>query len=74
LFLLGAPIWAEPDVFMHAVSFALTGRKDADPKVIGNRTHCVFAIDNDLFRLNNVRTDRIAIQGWHRQRPLGLEQ
>ena len=74
MFLLGAPIWAEPDVFMRAVSFALTGRDDADPKVIGARTNCVFAINNDLFRLNNVHTDRLTIQGWHRQRAWGLEQ
>jgi hypothetical protein len=33
LFLPGAPIWAEREVFMRAVSFALTGRNDADPKV-----------------------------------------
>jgi hypothetical protein len=63
LFLLGAPGWAEPDVFMRAVSFALTGHDDADPKVIGDRANCVFAIGNDLFRLNNVQTDRIKIQG-----------
>ena len=44
LFLLGVPIWAEPDVFMRTVSFALTGRDDADPKVIGARTNCVFAV------------------------------
>ena len=56
---------------MRAVSFALTG-DDADPKVIGDRTNCVFAID--LFRLNNVQTDRITIQGWHRQRAWGPEQ
>ena len=74
LFLLGASVWAEPDVFMRAVSFALTGRDDADPQVIGDRTNCVFAIHNDLFRLNNVHTDRITIQGWHRQRPWGLEE
>jgi hypothetical protein len=54
LFLLGVPIWAEPDVFMRAVSFALTGGDDADPKVIGDRTNCVFAIHNDLFRLNTM--------------------
>src|SRR6266567_5557458 len=32
------------------------------------------ASSNDLFRLNNVHTDRITIQGWHRQGPWGLEQ
>jgi hypothetical protein len=44
---------------MRAVGFALTGRDDADPKVIGDRTKCVFAINNDIFRLNNVYTDRM---------------
>jgi hypothetical protein len=56
LFLPGNSIYAEPDVFMRTVSFALTGRDDADPKAIGDRTNCVFAIDNDLFRLKNVQT------------------
>ena len=51
---------------------ALTGSDDADPKVIGDRAKCVFAINNDIFRLNNVHTDRITIQGWQRQQ--GLEQ
>jgi hypothetical protein len=74
LFLVGAPVWAEPDVLMRAVSFALTGRDDADPKVIGDRANCVFAIGDDLFRLNNVQTYRIEIQGWHRQRAWGPEQ
>ena len=63
---------AETDVFMRAVGFALTGSDDADPKVIGDRAPCVFAIKNDIFRLNNVHTDRITIQGWQRQQ--GLEQ
>jgi hypothetical protein len=74
LFLPGNSIYAEPDVFMRTVSFALTGRDDADPKAIGDRTNCVFAIDNDLFRLKNVQTDRIKTQGWHRQRAWGPEQ
>jgi hypothetical protein len=50
------------------------GGDDAKPKVIGNRTDCIFAINNDVFRLNNVHPDRIAIRGWHRQWPWGLEQ
>ena len=68
----GVTAHAETDVFMRTVGFALTGRDDADPKVIGDRAKCVFAINNDIFRLNNVHTDRITIQGWQRQQ--GLEQ
>ena len=68
----GVTAHAETDVFMRTVGFALTGRDDADPKVIGDRAKCVFAINNDVFRLNNVHTDRITIQGWQRQQ--GLEQ
>ena len=63
---------AETDVFMRTVGFALTGSDDAAPKVIGNRAKCVFAINNDIFQLNNVHIDRLAIQGWQRQQ--GLEQ
>jgi hypothetical protein len=40
--------------------------------VIGDRAKCVFAINNDIFHLNNVHIDRLAIQGWQRQQ--GLEQ
>jgi hypothetical protein len=70
----GAAARAEPDAFMRAVGFALTGSDDADPKVIGSRTDCVFAVNSDIFRLNNVHPDRITIQGGHRQWPWGLEQ
>ena len=52
---------AETDVFMRTVGFALTGNDNADPKVIGDRAKCVFAINNDIFHLNNVHTDRITI-------------
>jgi hypothetical protein len=58
VFLLGRPVRAETDLMMRAVGFALTGRDDADPKVI-DRASCVFAIENELFRLNNVYTDRL---------------
>jgi len=68
----GTVVRAETDVFLRAVGFALTGSDDADPKVIGERSKCVFAIKNDVFRLNNVHTDRIMIQGWQRQQPWGL--
>ena len=63
---------AETDVFMCTVGFALTGSDDANPKVIGDRSKCVFAIKNDIFHLNNVHTDRIAIQEWQQQQ--GSEQ
>ena len=42
--------------------------------MIGDRTDCVFAINNEIFRLNNIHVDRIKIQGWNRQRPWGSEQ
>ena len=70
----GSAARGEPDALMRAVSFALTGRDDADPKVIGKRTDCVFAVNDGLFHLNNVHPDRITIRGGHRQWPWGLEQ
>jgi len=57
--LLSCPVWAESDVLMRMVGFAVTGSDNADTKVIGDRANCVFAIKNELFRLNNVYTDRI---------------
>jgi hypothetical protein len=54
---------------MRAVGFALTGTETTDLKVV-DRANCVFAVNNNLFRLNNVYTDRIKVQGWH-QRWLG---
>ena len=57
---------------MRTVGFALTGSDDADPKLIGDPAKCVFASKNEIFRLNNVHTDRITVQGWQRQQ--GLEQ
>jgi hypothetical protein len=59
---------------MRAVGFALTGSDNANPKVIGDRASCVFAVKNELFRLNNVYTDRIKIQGRQRQSFGVLEQ
>jgi hypothetical protein len=58
---------------MRAVGFALTGSDNADLKVI-DRASCVFAIKNELFRLNNVYTDRIKIQGRQRQSFGALQQ
>jgi hypothetical protein len=74
VFLLGGPVCAETDLLMRAVGFALTGSDKADLKVVGNRASCVFAIKNELFRLNNVYTDRIKIQGRQRQSFGVLEQ
>lgn len=74
LLALSATARGETDVFMRAVGFALTGSDDADPKIIGDRANCVFAINKDVYHLNNVQTDRIRIQGWQRQQVWGLEQ
>jgi hypothetical protein len=71
--LLGGPVCAETDLLMRAVGFALTGSDKADLKVI-DRASCDFAIKNELFRLNNVYTDRIKIQGRQRQSLKVLEQ
>ena len=68
----GVAAHAETDVFMRTAGFALTGSDDADPKLIGDPAKCVFASKNEIFRLNNVHTDRITVQGWQRQQ--GLEQ
>ena len=74
VFLLGGPVCAETDLLMRAVRFALTGTNEVEPKVIGNIANCVFAIKNELFRLNNVYTDRIKIQGSQDRRFGKLEQ
>jgi hypothetical protein len=74
VFLLGCPVGAETDLLMRAVGFALTASDTADLKVIGDRASCVFAVKNELFRLNNVYTDRIKIQGRQRQSFGVLEQ
>jgi hypothetical protein len=73
VFLLCCPVGAETDEFMRAVGFALTGSDKADLKVI-DRAGCVFGTKNGLFRLNNVYTDRIKIQGRQRQSFGALEQ
>ena len=74
VFLLGFPVGAETDSLMRAAGFALTGSDNASPKVIGDRAGCVFAVKNELFRLNNVYTDRVKIQGRQRQSFGVLEQ
>jgi len=67
-------VCAETGALMHALSFALAGNDNADVKVIGDRASCVFAVKNELFRLNNVYADRIEIQGRQRQWLGALEQ
>jgi hypothetical protein len=74
VFFFGRPVPAETDLLMRAVGFALTGSNDADVKVIGDRAGCVFAIKNQVFRLNNVYADRIKIQASQRQWLGVLEQ
>ena len=54
---------ADPDVLMQAVSFAVTG-SDATKVVAVDRAQCVFKIGDDTYYLNNIYTDRIAIQSW----------
>jgi hypothetical protein len=51
---------------MRAVGFALTGSDDAQPKAI-DRAKCVFAIGDNIYRLNNVHTDRLKFQGWQQR-------
>jgi len=72
LLLWASPCWAQADEFMRTVSFALSGNDHTELKVIADRPKCVFAINNDLFRLNNVQTDRITIL--ERRRRGDLEQ
>jgi hypothetical protein len=74
VFFFGRPVPAETDLLMRAVGFALTGSNDADVEVIGDRAGCVFAIKNQVFRLNNVYADRIKIQASQRQWLGVLEQ
>jgi hypothetical protein len=60
------------DTLLQAVAFALTGSDDAKVRVI-NRAQCVFGIDHkkapggisaEVFHLNNIQVERLAIQGW----------
>jgi hypothetical protein len=74
VFFFGRPVLAETDLLLRAVGFALTGSNDADVEVIGDRAGCVFAIKNQVFRLNNVYADRIKIQASQRQWLGVLEQ
>lgn len=68
VFIVGSPVGAQNASLIRAVGFALTGTNNVQPKVVGDIANCVFAIKNELFRLNNVYTDRIKIQGWQDRR------
>ena len=68
VFFQGCPVWAESDVFMRMVGYALTGSDNSDTRAIGDRVNCVFAIKNELFRLNNVYADRINIRPFQPRR------
>lgn len=57
------PLKAGDDVFLQAAGFALTGSDDARVKPV-DRKSCVFQIDNDVYFLNNVQTDRIRFSRW----------
>jgi hypothetical protein len=70
----GAPrAEAETDVFLRALGFALTGSDDAEPTAI-DRSNCVFKVNDNIFRLNNIHTDRIKIQSWQRNTTSGVEK
>jgi hypothetical protein len=68
---LTAPAHAETDVLLRAVGFALTGSDNAIVRPI-DRAHCVFAIGRDIYRLNNVQTDRLGPKAWQRVNDNGV--
>jgi hypothetical protein len=68
VFFQGCPAWAESDDLMRMVGYALTGGDNSDTRAIGDRVNCVFAIKNELFRLNDVYTDRINIRTFQPRR------
>jgi hypothetical protein len=74
VFIVGSPVCAQNDSLIRAVGFALTGTNNVQPKVVGDIANCVFTIKNELFRLNNVYTDRIKIHGWQDRRFGKLDQ
>jgi hypothetical protein len=60
------PVQAETDVLVRTVGFALTGSDNAQPVVI-DRVKCIFAIDGDVFHLNNIHTDKLRIEAQERK-------
>jgi len=70
--LAATPVLAESNAFMNAVAFALTGSDTAPVRVV-DQANCVFMVNpktengrlvGEVFHLNNVQIDRIAIQPW----------
>jgi hypothetical protein len=75
-----APSRADQDVLLTAVSFALTGYDTAHVEVI-DRVNCVFMINGkrlngrlvgEVFHLNNIDVDRLAIEDWKNALALGF--
>jgi hypothetical protein len=56
--------FAENVPLLRAVAFALTGRDHAKVQSV-DRAKCVFRLDHELFRLNNVEVDRLSIMDEH---------
>jgi hypothetical protein len=52
--------FAAPDTLLQAVGFALTGSDNTQVQVI-DRASCTFAVGNEVYHLNNIDTDRLAI-------------
>src|SRR5262249_15532464 len=52
---------AETDVLLKTVAFALTANDETRVEPI-DRDGCVFRVNNEIYRLNNVRLDRIRFQ------------
>ena len=52
---------ADSDVLLKTVAFALTANDETRVEPI-DQDNCVFRVNNDIYRLNNVRLDRIRFQ------------
>src|ERR1700722_19643909 len=60
------PAQAETDVLMRTIGYALTGSENAQPVVI-DRIKCIFALEGDVFHLNNIHTDKLRIEAQERK-------
>ncbi len=58
-----SPTWAETDVFLRAVSYALSGSDNTDVRV-ADQANCIFENKSERFFLNRVHTDRLRISWW----------
>jgi hypothetical protein len=59
-------LFAESDLLLQVVSFAVTG-SDGSKVVVVDRAQCIFRVRSDTFYFNNVYTDRISFQNLHNQ-------